>query len=45
MLLAKDFPNQAANQISIHRATQKALGYDDSQAGIRYLFLASRAVM
>jgi hypothetical protein len=33
MLLAKDFPNQTANQISIHRSPQKALGNYQSQAG------------
>jgi len=45
MLLAEDFPNQAANHVSIYRTTQEALGDDDSQAGISYLFIASRAVM
>lgn len=33
MLLAKDFPNQTANQISIHRSPQEALGNYQSQAG------------
>ncbi len=33
MLLAKDFPNQTAKQISIHRPPQEALGNNQSQAG------------
>ncbi len=46
MLLAEDFPNQTANQVSIYRTTQEALGNNDSQAGTSYnSFLASRAVM
>ena len=45
MQQAEAFAAQSLDQIAVDGTTQEALGDDDSQAGISYLFIASRAVM